>query len=675
MSTLTPEKPAPEKTGSPPGGILNTATRSPLLQRLSVMPPAGRRLVGLAAIAVVLVPFAALLWGSGSWPDELAVDIKSPLDDTYTWISDNRDTHWLFLYFLLHISNSAESAVDGVQSFLDLLGWPGTITLFVLLAGLAAGTLRKSLKTGGIALGAFAVCGLLDVWEPATETMSLMIVAVACSAVLGVLLGLAAGLSDVCDRILRPVFDTMQIMPAFAYLLPFVLLFDIGIPSVLVATVIYAAPPIARLTALGLRGADPAAMEASASLGATPLQQLLTARLPLARKEMLLGLNQTIMMALSMVVIASMIGAEGLGDEVLSGLAKVRVGDALPAGIAIVLIAIWLDRTTAAAGEGLEETQTATGGGRIRGWYAVLGTVVLTAAAAALGQKEWPEGWTVNISAPVNDAVGWFTDHLGSGVPVLGGTLTWSEGFTKWVLNPMREGLQGTPWWGILLVVAAVTWLVGNWRTALIATLLMSAVGAIGLWDKSLDTLSQVLAALVITLLLGIAIGILAARSASAEKLIRPVLDVLQTMPQFIYLIPVVALFSATRTAAIIAAVAYALPAVIRITAQGIKQVDPSAVEAARSLGASGGQQLRQVQLPLARPALLLAVNQGVVLVLAMVVVGGLIGGGALGFDVVFGLQKSELGAGLSAGVAIVLLGLVLDRMTQPDNVNRRKIQ
>nr|WP_241266907.1 ABC transporter permease subunit [Streptomyces scabichelini] len=639
------------------------------------MPPAGRRLVGLAAIAVVLVPFAALLWGSGSWPDELAVDIKSPLDDTYTWISDNRDTHWLFLYFLLHISNSAESAVDGVQSFLDLLGWPGTITLFVLLAGLAAGTLRKSLKTGGIALGAFAFCGLLDVWEPATETMSLMIVAVACSAVLGVLLGLAAGLSDVCDRILRPVFDTMQIMPAFAYLLPFVLLFDIGIPSVLVATVIYAAPPIARLTSLGLRGADPAAMEASASLGATPLQQLLTARLPLARKEMLLGLNQTIMMALSMVVIASMIGAEGLGDEVLSGLAKVRVGDALPAGIAIVLIAIWLDRTTAAAGEGLEESQTGAGGGRIRGWYAVLGTVVLTAATAALGQKEWPEGWTVNISAPVNDAVGWFTDHLGSGVPVLGGTLTWSDGFTKWVLNPMREGLQGTPWWGILLVVAAVTWLVGNWRTALVATLLMSAVGVIGLWDKSLDTLSQVLAALVITLLLGIAIGILAARSASAEKLIRPVLDVLQTMPQFIYLIPVVALFSATRTAAIIAAVAYALPAVIRITAQGIKQVDPSAVEAARSLGASGGQQLRQVQLPLARPALLLAVNQGVVLVLAMVVVGGLIGGGALGFDVVFGLQKSELGAGLSAGAAIVLLGLVLDRMTQPDNDNRRKNQ
>jgi glycine betaine/proline transport system permease protein len=258
---------------------------------------------------------------------------------------------------------------------------------------------------------------------------------------------------------------------------------------------------------------------------------------------------------------------------------------------------------------------------------------------------------------------------------VLGGTLTWSDGFTKWVLKPMRDGLQSTPWWGILLVVAAVTWLVGNWRTALIATLLMSAVGAIGVWDKSLDTLSQVLAALLLTLLLGIAIGILAARSASMEKLIRPLLDVLQTMPQFIYLIPVVALFSATRTAAIIAAVAYALPAVIRITTQGIKQVDPSAVEAARSLGASAGQQLRQVQLPLARPALLLAVNQGVVLVLAMVVVGGLIGGGALGYDVVYGLQKSELGVGLSAGAAIVLLGLVLDRMTQPDNDNRRKNQ
>jgi glycine betaine/proline transport system permease protein len=169
-----------------------------------------------------------------------------------------------------------------------------------------------------------------------------------------------------------------------------------------------------------------------------------------------------------------------------------------------------------------------------------------------------------------------------------------------------------------------------------------------------------------VTLVLGLVIGIVAARVGWFERLLTPFLDAAQTLPQFIYLIPVVALFGVGRIAAIMAAVVYALPAVVRITAQGIRHVDPTVLEASRSLGASSWQQLRQVQLPLARAQLLLAVNQGVVLVLAVVVVGGLVGGGALGFDTVFGLQRSDLAVGVPAGAALVFLGLMLDRMTQP---------
>jgi glycine betaine/proline transport system permease protein len=194
----------------------------------------------------------------------------------------------------------------------------------------------------------------------------------------------------------------------------------------------------------------------------------------------------------------------------------------------------------------------------------------------------------------------------------------------------------------------------------------MAAIGVLGVWGKSLDTLSQVLAALVLTLALGVLAGILSARAGRLERWLRPGLDAMQTMPQFVYLIPVVALFGVTRASAIIAAVVYALPAVVRITTQGLREVDPAALEASRSLGASTRQQLLQVQLPLARPALQLAVNQGVVLVLAVVVVGGLVGGGALGYDVVKGLSRGEMGIGMTAGVAIVCLGLVLDRITQP---------
>ncbi|GAA2452168.1 ABC transporter permease subunit [Streptomyces macrosporus] len=631
----------------------------------------GWKLLALAAVAIVAVPVAASLWGSGSWPAALTYDVRAPLERLDAWIVDNRDSHWLFLYFLLHISNNTQYAVDGVFAFLDGLGWVGVTAAAVVVAWYAGGANlgRRALRTAATALATFAVIGLLGLWEPAMETLALMVVAVAASAVLGVLLGLAAGLSDRCEKLLRPVFDTMQVMPAFAYLLPFVLLFGIGTPSALIATVIYAAPPMARLTSLGLREADPAALEAATSLGANPWQRLWTARLPLARRQMLLGLNQTIMMCLSMVVLASVIGAGGLGDEVFTALSRVDVGQALGPGIAIVLLAIWLDRTTAAAGARLDDTSSSVPVSPLRAWSTRLGSLAVVAAAVAAGPvvgRDWPGSWTVSVSTPVNTAVTWVTENLGSGIPVVGGTLIWSENFANWVLNPLRAGLQGTPWWLLLLVVAALALLVGTWRTALTVTAALAAIGAMGLWPSSLNTLSQVLAALVVTLLLGFAIGVVAARVAWVDRAIRPVLDVMQTMPQFIYLIPVVALFNASRTAAIIAAVVYALPAVIRITVQGVRQIDPGALEAARSMGASPLQQLWQVQLPLARPALLLAVNQGVVLVLAIVVIGGLVGGGALGYDVVYGLQKSELGVGLTAGAAIVCLGVVLDRITQP---------
>ncbi|MER6980453.1 ABC transporter permease subunit, partial [Streptomyces carpinensis] len=322
----------------------------------------------------------------------------------------------------------------------------------------------------------------------------------------------------------------------------------------------------------------------------------------------------------------------------------------------------------------------ASGSRERRGARARLGALAAVAAVVAValvarlaGRLDWPTGWTVAIAEPVNRAVDWMTAHLYSGVPYIGGTADWAGHFTTWVLDPVRSGLQWLPWWSVLFVVAALAWLIGTWRTALTAVLAMAAIGVLGVWQPSLDTLSQVLAAVAVTLVVGFATGIAAARSDRFEKLLRPVLDVCQTMPQFVYLIPVVALFGVGRAPAVAAAVVYALPAVVRITAQGLRQVDPAAMESARSLGATGGQQLRQVQLPLARPALLLAVNQGVVLVLAVVIIGGLVGGGALGYQVVFGLAQGDLATGLVAGVAIVCLGLMLDRVTQPARRDARK--
>ncbi|MYT68629.1 MULTISPECIES: ABC transporter permease subunit [unclassified Streptomyces] len=636
----------PSKTGT--GGLRNLTPRHRALGKLLL----------LAVAAAVLVPIATAHWSGAAWPHALTVDISEPLGRASDWIIDNRDSSPLFIYFLGHISNALIVAIRAVYVVLLAAGWAGVTTAAGLIAWRVAGW-----RLAASAVVAFLACGALGMWIPTMQTLALMVVAVLASVILGALLGLAAGLSERMYRMLRPVLDTMQVLPAYAYLLPVVLIFGMGVPAAVLATVVYAAPPMARLTALGLRSADGGVMEAVTSLGATARQRLLSARLPLARKELLLGLNQTIMMALSMAVIASVIGAAGLGDRVYQALASVDVGAALAAGIPIVLLAVILDRVTGAAGEKLGSHEAPA---RWKWGVVAAGTVVVALVVRFVAGLDWPDAWVVKIAPTVNDAVDWMTDHLYTGVPYVGGTADWAAHFTTWVLDPVRSGLTWLPWWSVLLIVAALAWLIGTWRTALTAVLAMAAIGYLGVWKASLDTLSQVLAAVAVTLVLGFATGIAAARSNRFERLLRPVLDVFQTMPQFVYLIPVVALFGVGRAPAVAAAVVYALPAVVRITTQGLRQVDPAALEASRSMGATTAQQLRQVQLPLARPALLLAVNQGVVLTLAVVIIGGLVGGGALGYDVVFGLAQGDLATGLVAGAAIVCLGLMLDRVTQP---------
>ncbi|MFE1716168.1 ABC transporter permease, partial [Streptomyces sp. NPDC058728] len=382
---------------------------------------------------------------------QLAVDLSGPLGRAGDWIIDLRDSHPRVLYFFGHVSNAVVICVRAVYTVLLAAGWLGVTAFAGLVAWRLAG-IRLALTC----VAAFAACGLLGMWVPTMQTLALMAVAVTAAVAVGALLGLAAGLSPRTDRALRPLLDTMQVLPAFAYLLPMVLVFGIGVPAAVLATVVYAAPPMARLTALGLRDADAGVLEASASLGATGRQRLFSARLPLARQQLLLGVNQAIMTGLSMAVIASVIGAGGLGDRVYQALASVDVGAALAAGIPIVLLAVVLDRTADAAGNRLGATPDPAREKHLLrrvfgGWYGRLLTVLAAVAASVAGRIAdttlWPESWTVPIAEPVNRAVAWMTAHLYSGVPVVGGTADWSARFTGWVLDPLRTGLQAAPWW------------------------------------------------------------------------------------------------------------------------------------------------------------------------------------------------------------------------------------
>lgn len=590
----------------------------------------------------------------GTFPEGLGAWLMARLDIAYEWIVANRNSSPLFLYFLNYISVGLGSAVVWINMGLVALSWPGVLLLGTLTAWRVAGW-----RVALLVLATFAVFGLTGLWNEAMTTLALIITSVALALLLGIPAGVLAGRSARFHAMIRPALDFMQIMPAFAYLLPFVLLFGVGNPASAVVTTVYAIPPVVRITALAIRQVDAGAIEATTSLGSTPWQMLTKVQLPMAKRTILLGVNQTIMLAVSMVVIASVIGAGGLGDAIYTALAQVNVGEAFTAGLAIVMLAIAMDRVTGAAGHGAH-TPSIPQVLRLPVLAVGAGLVALAAVGSwMLDVTGWPSTWFVDVAAPVNV----INDQLQAAVG--GATATAGTWLLEWILNPLSALLTGTPWILVVLGASAIGAIVGGWRIAVTAGLSILATGLLGVWDNSMDTLSQVLVAAGVTISLGVLIGILAARSDVFATVLRPILDAMQTLPPFVYLIPAVALFGAGRVPALAAAVVFALPPVIRLVNDGIRGVSGNAMEAARSLGSTSWQLLTKVQLPLARSSLLLAVNQGIMMVLAMVVMGALVGAGSLGYDVVFGLAQNELGLGLTSGLAIVCLGLFLDRVTQ----------
>lgn len=226
--------------------------------------------------------------------------------------------------------------------------------------------------------------------------------------------------------------------------------------------------------------------------------------------------------------------------------------------------------------------------------------------------------------------------------------------------------LRLPPWWLLLTLMGLLAWHAGrSWKRALLLVTLLFLIGVVGLWDKLLQTCALVLIATGLCVLIGVPLGVLLAYRPLARRLLMPLLDVMQTLPSFVYLIPVLMLFGLGKVPAIFATLIYALPPLVRLTDLGLRQVDPSVREAARCLGASRWQRLRHVELPLALPSLMAGLNQTVMMALSMVVVASMIGARGLGEDVLVGIQTLDVGRGVEAGLAIVALAVVIDRVTQ----------
>jgi glycine betaine/proline transport system permease protein len=487
--------------------------------------------------------------------------------------------------------------------------------------------------------------------------------------------GIVAGRSQRFSSIIPSVLDFMQLMTTFAYLAPMALLFGIGGGAAAIATMIYAVPATIRITALGIRGVPGTTLEAAESLGATRWQVLRNVQIPMARRVIGLAINQTIMLALGMVVITVLINAPGLGEPIIRALERVNVGAAFDAGLAIVVLAVLLDRLTEHASIRLDPRfRLSAARASLRRRVTVvlaLASVAAVAAGRLLADPDaFPSAVSLSFRQPVNAITDWVKLNLFAATDAI------KVGFTELFLNPLQSILTTSPWWLVVAVVFGLGVLISGWRPAIVATTALLLVAGLQLWEHGMETLASVLVATGITLVVGVLLGIWSARSNRFATGLRPVLDFAQTMPSFVYLLPAVALFGASRFTAIVAAVIYAAPPVIRLVDAGIRAVSPTILEAATATGATGRQLLWTVQLPLSRPALLLAANQGIVMVLSMVVIGGLVGAGALGFDVITGFARGEqFGKGLAAGVAIVLLGIMLDRITQGAGSRARPVR
>ena len=584
-----------------------------------------------------------------------------------------------------------EILIGGVETVVAFTSWDWIdANPWAELPGLpwttvAAAAIILGYKLNGRGLAIFSAITMIYIsvfgqWEPSMQTLSFVMVAAPISFVLGLVFGIWAYRSKRVEAILNPLLNVMQTMPHYAYLVPIMVLFGIGDHAGAIATIIFATPPMVRLTLLGLRKVSPEVIEAGKMSGCNDFQLLFKVLIPTARRDILIGVNQVIMQCLAMAVIASFIGARGLGWNLLLALNQLRIGLALEAGVCISLIAVLLDKMSLAwANKQTDYFANLTFFQRHKYGLFFVGAVIVGLILASVGSFMFKQGFNYLYEVPHNKGIS--TEAFwNAGVDWVWDTFFYPlKIFNTWlivdVLQPMRAIYLRMPIVATFVLVMGAGYIIGGIRSALVVGGFTLFIALSPWWDRALVTAYMATFGVIVSTIIGTIVGSLCAQHKHSSKFIIAICDVLQTFPSFVYLIPVMMLFGVTDTSVLIAVIIYATIPATRYTVEGLSSVPPALHDAGSMSGVTRLQRLFKIEYPLAFPHIMLGINQTVVFALFMVIIGAMIGTEDLGQYILKALSDLKGGGkGLILGLCVAFIGLAVDNLIRTWAEKRKKL-
>ncbi|PVA09460.1 glycine/betaine ABC transporter permease [Pelagivirga sediminicola] len=636
-------------------------TTDPVAGLALTRPRAALLMVVLAAVLTLLHYAGVLPAVLHRLPEAWIPPFAAWLDAGFNFIKDDLG----LLALTRFLTEGLEWVLDATANlFFGQRRWPylgpipwTAIAAVAAVVGYYLGGWRMALLGGGV----FVWTALIGQWKIAMQTASVLVVAAPLAFVIGLSLGIAGWKYAWVSRAIKPVLSVLQTLPFFTYLLPAVIFFKVGPTAGAVATTIYAIPPMILMTTLGLQKVPHEVIEAGHMSGCTRWQLLRHVYLPSARREILVGVNQVIMLSLAMVVLTAFIGMPGLGAKLLAMMGSFKLGRSFEIGITIVLIAVMLDRMSKAwALKQPEHHERGTP------WWKQHALLLIGIGAfvffCILGQF-------VEVASDIgrrqNFSQGKLMDDLIKDFLALG----WVNAITGWIryvvnvqiLIPFRNFLLSIPTPAFILAIAAFALWLGGRKQAWLAALFFGLVALSGWWDRSVITLYSVISAVTLALLFGLPIGIIASRDEKWSRRVLLACDTAQTFPSFVYLIPAIMLFGITDVAVIFSILIFAMVPLTRYTIEGLRTVPEEMTEAADMSGATRMQKLWKVQLPLALPTMAVGFNQAIMFAFFMVIIAAFIGTQDLGQELQRTLAGTDMGKNFVLGICVSLMALTFD--------------